>query len=484
MLRSLMHLGFCGLLATAAVAQSRPSSAPAANPAAAQRGAQTAARYELTAQRIIQAAMRENAAYDKLERLCDDVGCRISGSPALERAVDWAVATLRADGQDCVRAEPVMVPKWVRGEESLQMIEPRRRPVEMLGLGGSVGTPEEGITAPVVSVRDENALRELGDAVAGRIVLFDFPMPTGREERGAGYGSAVRFRGNGASWAAKQGAVACLIRSVTTRSLRSPHTGAMHYVDTPRRIPAAAVSVEDAAMISRLCARGVPVVVTLKMQARDERMSPSANVVAELCGSERPDEIVVISGHLDSWDVGQGANDDGGGCATAMEAINVLRKLNLRPRRTIRVVLWTNEENGLAGGRQYARDHEWELPRHVAAIESDSGVFAPTGFSVDHRDAQRQSDAAAELEALMSLVAALEIREAGQGHSGADVSPMREFGVLLMGQNADMTHYFDVHHTHADTLDKVDPYQLSRHVAAMATMAYVLADMPGRLGEN
>lgn len=460
----------------------RPASAPATFVALPPLPPLDAA-YTPVAARIRQAAERGTAAYRKLEELCDDIGHRLSGSPGLEKAVDWAVAALKADGHENVRAEPVMVPKWVRGAESLEMVEPRPQQLSMLGLGGSIGTPPEGITAEVLSVDSLERLTELGAQAKGRIVLFDVPMPTENEAEGQGYGSAAMFRVNGARYASEHGAVAALVRSATTRSLRSPHTGAMRYWEASQRIPTACVATEDAAMISRLLARGKRVVVTLKMEARDEGMAPSANVVAELRGRERPEEIVVIGGHLDSWDVGQGAHDDGGGCVMAMEALTLLRSLDLRPRRTIRVVLFTNEENGLRGGRAYASDHADELGRHVAAIEADSGSHALLGFSVEHRDVAIQARAVGRLREICELIqpgGRLRVREGG---SGADIGPMQPAGVLLMGQNADMTHYFDVHHTHADTVDKVDPTELDRHVAAMATMAYILADVPERLGD-
>ncbi|MCH7527059.1 MAG: M20/M25/M40 family metallo-hydrolase [Planctomycetes bacterium] len=449
-------------------------------------GAETpiADRYRAASQRIITAALSGNDAYRKMEELCDDIGHRLSGSASLDKAIHWAADTLRQDGQENVRLEEVMVPHWVRGAESLTMIEPRMQPLAMLGLGGSVGTPPEGITAPVVSVHNEDELEALGDRVAGKIVLFDNPMPPYTAERGSGYGATVRFRTNGAQLASQYGAVACLVRSVTAKSLHTPHTGAMRYGDAEVKIPAAAISAEEAAMISRLQARGVPVVVTLKMEAKTLDPVRSANVVGELRGRTHPEEIVVVGGHIDSWDVGQGAHDDGGGCVIAMEAINVLRKLNMIPRRTIRVVLWTNEENGLAGGRQYAQDHAAELANHVVAIESDSGVFKPTGYSIDCEDEDREQIAAEQMRDIVTLFASIGATDVEIGSSGADVGPMKKSGVVLMGHRVEGSKYFDYHHTHADTLDKVDPIELSQNVAVLATVAYILADMPERLGEG
>ncbi|MCK6484735.1 MAG: M20/M25/M40 family metallo-hydrolase [Phycisphaerae bacterium] len=440
--------------------------------------------YRSAAERIIRAARAGNDSHTKLEELCLDVGHRLSGSKALDEAVEWAVRALRADGQDNVRAEHVMVPRWVRGRESAELIEPRRAPLAMLGLGGSVATPADGITAEVVVVGDERQLDALGDAVRDKIVLFNNPMPPYDTIRGSSYGETVRFRHGGARLAADKGAVACLIRSVTARSLRSAHTGAMSYGNGNRRIPAAALSIEDAEMIARLAARGKRVVVNLRMEARDEGMVSSANVVAELRGREKPDEIVVIGGHLDSWDVGHGAHDDGAGCVMSMEAVNILRKLRLIPRRTIRVVLFTNEENGLNGAKQYVEDHAHEMGRHVAAIEADSGGFRPTGFSFECEDRTKAAAGERQLRAIAQLMSELGPMRIRSGGSGADVGRMRSKGVFLMGLEVDGSTYFDYHHSHGDTLDKVDPRELTDATAAMAVMAYVIADMPERLGER
>jgi len=479
-----LAVGTFAVLAVASPEGHRWTAGGTGQPAEGRPAAGIARSYEAQAKRILDAALAGNDAYRKLEELCDDIGNRFSGSQNLDRAIVWAVETLRRDGHENVHSETVMVPKWVRGRESLELIEPQRQPVPMLGLGGSVGTPPEGITAPVVAVFDEQELERLGKQVRGKIVLFDHPMSSENEQHGAGYGSAVRFRGAGARLAAKYGAVAALVRSVTTRSLQSPHTGGMGYGDAEAKIPAAAISTEFAAKITRLQKRGIPVTVTLKMEAKlhDEPVE-SANVIAELRGRERPEEVVVVGGHIDSWDVGQGAHDDGAGCVTAMEALKVLRKLDLRPRRTIRVVLWTNEENGLAGGRTYAKDHEDELPRHVAAIEADSGGFRPLGFGITLADETAQKIATEQLREILTLLEPIGATAVQVGHGGADIGPLRPAGVPCLGLSVDMTHYFDVHHTHADTLDKVDPQDLSKDVAAMAVVAYVLADMPGRLGQ-
>ena len=440
--------------------------------------------YREAAQRIINTTMAGNDAYKKMEELCDDIGHRLSGSSQLERAVRWAAESMREDGQENVRLEPVMVPHWVRGAESLSMIAPRKQNLPILGLGGSVGTPPQGITAEVVVAADEKALQAIGEGARGKIVLFNNDMSARSPQGRWNYGTAVRFRSNGARLASEQGALACLIRSVTPNSLRSPHTGAMRYGDAKVKIPAAALTTEDADMIARMCARGVPVKVTLKMDAKTMSDAESANVIGELRGSIWPDEVIVMGGHIDSWDVGQGAHDDAGGCVTAMEAINVLRKLNMRPKRTIRVVLWTNEENGLRGGRAYAKSHAGELENHVAAIEMDHGAFRPVGYSVGCNDKDREKLALEQMRDIMSLFSAFGATGVRDSGGGADISPMRESGVVLMHHEVESSKYFHYHHSPADTLDKIDPEELSQNVAVMATVGYILADMPQKIGDT
>ena len=440
--------------------------------------------FDGTARRIIAAATSSDGAYRKLQQLCDGVGNRISGSETLNKAIAWALGSLKGDGHESVHGEKVMVPKWVRGAESAELVAPRQMKLAMLGLGDSVGTPPAGIEAEVLVAHDEVGLAALGDRVKGRIVLFDNPMPAWHPERGAGYGETVQWRAHGPSKAGAMGAVAVLVRSVTAHSLRSPHTGATHYEDGTVRIPAAALSTEDAAMITRMVGAGERVVVRLKMAAKMHPDAPSANVLAELRGRERPDEVVVIGGHLDSWDVGQGAHDDGAGCVIAMEALTVLRKLGLRPRRTIRVVLWTNEENGLRGGKAYAKAHKSELGGHVAAIESDSGGFAPVGLGVHMIDKGQQALAAEQAGQMLTLLGGLGATRVRAGWGGADISPLGPAGVPMLGLQVHGEHYFDIHHTASDTLDKVDPKELAQCVAVMAVSAWVLAEMPGRLGRT
>ncbi|MDQ2675163.1 MAG: M28 family metallopeptidase [Chloroflexota bacterium] len=438
-------------------------------PAPAQEG-ELAGAYRAAADSLIRAATRDSAAYDRIARLVDGFGHRMTGSRSLEAAIDWILAEMRKDGLQNVRGEPVRVTHWVRGAESAVLVRPRHDTLHLLGLGGSVGTPKGGITAPVLIVSTFDELERRKGEARGKIVLFDAPFTD--------YGETRRYRSEGPSAAARAGAVACLIRSVASFSIRSPHTGRTIYDSTVARIPAAALSVEDAMMLHRMQDRGEQVVVTLKMGARQLPPARSRNVVAELVGREKPDEIVVLGGHIDSWDVGQGAMDDAGGSVAAWEAVRLMKELGLRPRRTVRVVLWTNEENGIEGGRAYRAAHEGELARHVMAMESDGGVFAPVGFAFAGSDsAYALVRQAASLLGAVGATAVDHIPESPD----ADIMPLVQGGVPGIGLRVDDRRYFWYRHSEGDTLDKLDPAEVARCVAAMAVMAYVIADLPGGL---
>ena len=424
-------------------------------------------RYRAAAARIIGAALTSDRAYSRLAHLTDHIGNRLSGSENLERAIEWAVSEMKRDGFDNVRGEKVMVPHWVRGEESLEMLAPVPRKLQMLGLGNSVGTPAEGITAEVVVVRSFEELDRLGEQVRGKIVLYNAPY--------VNYGATVEYRVRGASRAARYGAVAALVRSITPVSLQTPHTGAMNYDPNQPKIPTAAVTIEVAEFLQRMNDRGDHPRVRLKMEAKFLPDAESANVIAELKGSEKPDEVILISGHFDSWDVGQGAHDDGGGCIVAWEAARLLKELGLKPRRTIRVVLWTNEENGLRGGNAYHDAYRADVAKHILAIESDSGVFRPEGFGLASTAPLQVRSNMTEIAKLLSGIGADQIAADG---GGADIGPMMREGVIGASLDVDGAHYFDTHHTQADTLDKVNPRELALCVATMAVMAYVVADLP------
>jgi len=461
------------VLAGPASAQ-QPAAPPAARPAATP----IADKYRATTDRIIAAALADSSAWKRLAELTDRFGHRLSGSASLERAIDWILAEMRKDGLENVRGEPVMVPKWVRGEESAALVSPRPLQLHMIGLGRSVGTPRSGITAPVMVVSSFDELTRRGAEAKGKIVLFDVPFTT--------YGQTVRYRSRGAIEAAKLGAVASLIRSVSSESMQNPHTGAMGYDSAVVRIPAAALSVEDAAMLHRMAARGERVVVTLKMSARTHPDVPSRNAVAELRGREKPDEVVVLGGHIDSWDVGQGAMDDAGGVVATWEAVKLLKRLGLRPRRTVRVVAWTNEENGGRGADAYRDAHRSEVDKHVMALESDNGVFKPLGIGITAGEGGLAM--AADIASLFSAFGAT---AAGAGGGGADTGPLSALGVPTMSPQVDGTRYFWYHHSSADTMDKLNPKDLAECIALIAGVIYVVADMeptlprsPVRRGER
>ncbi|WP_306591562.1 M20/M25/M40 family metallo-hydrolase [Geothrix sp. 21YS21S-4] len=422
-----------------------------------------------TAERLRTEAFRTHGAHEDLTWLCDHIGHRLSGSSQLDKAIAWAQDRMKAAGLSNVHAEPAMVPHWVRGEESARMLSPLPQPLNILGLGGSVGTPEGGLTADVVVVDSFDDLDRLGAAVKGKIVLFDVPYQ--------GYGRTVVYRHDGAARAAKHGAVAALVRSVGPVSLDTPHTGAMDYDPAFPKIPTASVTLEAATQMRRMQARGERISLHLEMGAKTLPDAPSANVVGEIRGTEKPEEVVILSGHLDSWDVGQGAQDDGAGTVMVMEAARLLRTLGLQPRRTLRVVLWTNEENGLRGGKAYRDAHRAELGNIVAAFETDSGSERIKSFSLELRKATPEAKQAA-LESLKGVGAALESFgpiEFRLGGSGADISPMVAEGVPGIGVGHAAAHYFDIHHSRADTLDKVDKDDLAHNAAALAAFAYALA---------
>ncbi|HZM97794.1 MAG TPA: M28 family metallopeptidase [Pyrinomonadaceae bacterium] len=421
--------------------------------------------YRAAAARIIGAALTSDRAYSRLAHLTDHIGHRLSGSKNLERAIEWAATEMKRDGLDNVRPEKVMVPHWVRGEESLEMLTPVPRKLTMLGLGNSIGTPARGITAEVVVVRNFEELDRLGQGARGKIVVYNAAFTN--------YGATVRYRGQGASRAASYGAVAALVRSITPVSLQTPHTGAMQYDPAQPQIPVAAITIEAAELLQRMHDRGDRPTVRLKMEAKFLPDAESANVIAEVKGTERPDEIVLISGHYDSWDVGQGAHDDGGGCIMAWEAARLLKELGLRPKRTIRVVLYTNEENGLRGGNAYRDAYRAELSKHVLAIESDSGTYKPEGFGLATTAPLQLRSNLQEIAKLLAGIGADSIEANG---GGADIGPIMREGVPGANLNVEGSRYFDIHHTPADTIDKINPQDLKLCVASMAVMAYVVAD--------
>ena len=447
--------------------------------------------YKETAQKLIDAALTDDAGYAKLTYLCDRIGNRLSGSPSLTKAIAWAATQMKQDGLINVSTPPVKVPHWVRGQESATLLSPVEKSLHMLGLGMSVATPSGGITADVVVVASFDELQKLGKTVSGKIVLFNAPYE--------GYGRTVQYRVNGASQAAALGAAAVLVRSITPLAMQIPHTGTLEYTAGAPKIAAAAVSPEDAQLLERLQRSGSVPRVHLEMSAHMEPDADAANVIGEIPGSEHPEQVVVMGGHIDSWDVGQGAQDDGSGIMAALEAAALIHKLGLKPKRTIRIAFWVNEENGSRGGEAYRDWIAGKVKDHVAAIEMDGGAETPLGFGYGAFGRRRRlapgvapeppavltPEQTASVAICKEIAKLLEYKiDAGKftpGGGGSDIGPLMQKGVPGLSPTTTGAHYFDWHHTVADTLDKVDPQDFRKNIALLAVLAYVLADMPGRL---
>ncbi|HXG88880.1 MAG TPA: M20/M25/M40 family metallo-hydrolase [Vicinamibacterales bacterium] len=421
------------------------------------------------AARLIKEAQADQFAWNRLAELTDTYGHRLSGSDNLTRAIAWAVETMNKDGLENVHTEKVMVPRWVRGNESVEITEPTRQVIPMLGLGGSVATPPAGLEAEVIVVKNYDELNQRAAEVKGKIVLYNAVYTN--------YGQTNVYRTGGATAAARHGALASLVRAIGPTGLRTPHTGGMTYAEGVTRIPTAAISAEDAERIQRLADRGQRVRARLRMEARFEADVESANVVGEIRGSELPDEVVLVGGHFDSWDLGTGASDDAVGCVVTWEAARLMKKLGIRPRRTVRVVLFTNEENGLRGGNAYRDLYLKQAEQHVLAIESDSGVFAPARLGFTGSDAAQRM-----MRDVGSLLTPLGLQEIGPGGGGADIGPIATAGkVPMLAYSGDSTRYFTIHHTPADTIDRIAPEEVSKAAAALAVVTYVVADAKERL---
>jgi carboxypeptidase Q len=428
--------------------------------------------YDSIAVALFRKALEDNRAYEMLYELTTTIGHRLSGSPQAAQAVEWSRKTMERLGFDRVWLEPVMVPRWVRGtEEAATVLASGTRkaiPLNITALGGSIGTSPEGITAEVVEVKSFEELRALGEKAKGKMVFFNRPMERSLFNTFEAYGRAVNQRSRGAIEAARVGGVAALVRSMTTRIDNFPHTGAMGYVDTIPKIPAAAISTKDAELLSKLLAEEKRVTVQLRLSAHTLPDVESANVIGELRGTEKPEEVIVLGGHLDSWDKGQGAHDDGAGCVQAIEALRLLKELGLKPKRTIRAVMFMNEENGLRGGLAYA---EKARPgeKHLAAMESDAGGFTPRGFGVG------DSSAHAKLVKWAPLFAPIGADRITLGGGGADIAPLARKGVPPIGLTVDSHRYFDYHHSDNDTIEAVNERELALGAAMMAILAYVIA---------
>jgi len=436
--------------------------------------------------KLREAALSSDYAYTQLAHLCNNIGPRLSGSPQAQHAVQYVASELRRLGLD-VQLERVMVPHWVRVAETGELIEfagqapGTTQKIVLTALGGSVATPADGLTAQVIVVESFDQLHALGrERVTGKIVLFDAHFDKRMAAQGFGldaYGEAVIYRGAGPSEAARLGAVASLVRSIGAADYRLPHTGAFGYAGDGPKIPAAAVSAEDADLIAYLASQA-PVRMHLTLTPRTLPDVESYNVIADIRGTEHPEQVVIVSGHLDSWDLGTGAIDDGAGVVVAMQVAQLIKRLGLHPKRTIRVIAWMNEENGLMGGSTYALDHRADLANHIAAIESDLGAGHPVGFSA------HASVKAVEMlrpAAAVLLSAGAGIANRSERSEGADVSPLDAAGVPTLAPIQDNRTYFSYHHTAADTLDKVVPRELAENSAVMAVLAYAIANLPETL---
>lgn len=419
---------------------------------------------------LIEKSLQNTHGYNRLVALCDDIGHRISGSPQLEEAVLWSQEMMKEDGLIDVRTQDIDVNYWKRGRESLTLHKPTNVELPILGLGMSIPTPPTGIRSEVVVVQSFEELEAMDDTlISGKIVAYNVPFTT--------YGETVQYRSKGPSRAAQKGAAAVLVRSVSPKSYQSPHTGALSY-DDGWEIPAAAITLEEAERFQRWQDRGKKIEVELFMDSVMEKNVPSANVIAEIRGTQRPDQIVVIGGHLDSWDVGQGAQDDGAGVIIAMEAARLIAQLKTPPKRTLRVVLFTNEENGLKGARGYAEEFG-EKESHFAAIEADIGAGKPLYFS--YKIPSERPDVESKIQKISldmkPVLKRIGMKELEEGYPGADIGPLVEKGSMGFGLRMDTTGYWPIHHTHADTVDKIERENLQKNIAAMSTLTWYLLNM-------
>src|SRR5438067_3424918 len=465
------------LCAPSVNAQQTPAatSSPSASPTPVVFSAQTLADLK----QLQQAALTSDYAYRQVAHLSNNIGPRLTGSAQAAKAVEYVASELKAIGCE-VQFEGVMVPHWVRGEETAALVQfpgqaaNTTQKIVLCALGDSIATPADGIKAEVSAVRNFDELKSLPrEKVAGKIVLFDYRFDKQMAAEGRGgeaYGEAVVYRADGPSAAARQGAVACLIRSLGGADYRLPHTGQTDYANDAPKIPAGAVTAEDADLIADLVRQG-PVKMKLILTPQQLADVESANVIGDIKGSEHPEQTVIVSGHLDSWDLGTGAIDDGAGVAVSMEAANLIQQLHLKPKRTIRVIAWMNEENGLAGSKQYAKDYGKE--NHFAAMETDGGAGHPLGLNIKGK---------AEVKKMLAPVAAI-LQQSGAGmlnlveHCGADIEPLEKAGVPAFSPIQDSRFYFNYHHTAADTLDKIAPKELAENSAVIAVVAYALANM-------
>jgi len=422
--------------------------------------------------RIFDRELSAGASYEMLEHLSTKIGARLSGSPAAAAAVEFTRQRMM-NFSDTVWLQPVMVPHWVRGRKESGKIHSKKKgtlDVNVCALGGSVGTGLAGISAEVVEIRNWEELRALGaKVIEGKIVFFNRPMDPTLINTFAAYSGAVDQRANGASEAAKFGAIGVVVRSMGSNLEDYPHTGGMRYAPDVKQIPSVAISTMHAELLSTLLKDEKDLRFFFETHCETLPDAPSYNVIGELRGSEFPNEVIVVSGHLDSWDVGQGAHDDGAGCVQAMEVLRLFKLLDYKPKRTIRAVMYMNEENGLRGGLEYAKQAEAKKEKHTAAIESDRGGFSPRGFSMT-----TTKPVSEKIKSWKPLFEPYGLTDFDQPGGGADIGPLGAQGVPLIGFLPDSQRYFRYHHTDQDTFDKVDKRELELGAAAMAALVYMI----------
>jgi hypothetical protein len=429
---------------------------------------------ESTIRKIYDKALAEGQSYQMLEYLSTKIGARLSGSPGAAAAVEWSKQIMKSHGFDSVWLQPVMVPHWVRGKKEVGRVVnlKNRKKIELsiCALGNSVGTGPSGLKANVVEVKSFEELKQLGEKnVKGKIVFFNRPMDPTKINTFAAYGGAVNQRGGGASEAAKYGAVGVIVRSMGINLEDYPHTGSVRYALNLPKLPAVAVSTKHAELLSKLLKEEASLQVYFETYSEMLPDAPSFNVVGELKGSEFPEEIIVVGGHLDSWDLGQGAHDDGTGCVQSIEVLRIFKTMDYKPKRTIRAVMFMNEENGLRGGQEYAKQAEQNNETHIAAMESDAGGFTPRGFTMTGPD-----EVKAKIRAWKPLLESYGLADFSQNGGGADIGPLAPQGVMLIGFSPDSQRYFSYHHTKEDTFDKVDKRELELGSAAMAALIYLI----------
>ncbi len=429
---------------------------------------------ENTIKLLFDAALSKGESYQMLEHLATKIGPRLSGSPGAAAAVEWSRHVMKEYEFDSVWLQPVMVPHWVRGQKEEGRIVNSKKmgtvAVNICALGGSVGTGPNGLAAQVIEVKSFEELKQLGNsAIKGKIVFFNRPMDPTKINTFAAYAGAVNQRGAGASEAARYGAIAVVVRSMGSNLEDYPHTGGMSYQPNIPKIPAVAISTKHAELLSKLLKEDNSLQFYLETHCETLEDAPSYNVIGEIKGTDRPEEVIVVSGHLDSWDLAQGAHDDGAGCVQAIEVLRLFKAIGYRPKHTIRAVMYINEENGLRGGLKYAEVVEAKHEKHIAAMESDRGGFTPRGFSMSASDTERE-----KIRSWKPLLEPYGLSDFSQEGGGADIGPLSRLGVPLIGFLPDSQRYFDYHHTPQDTFDKVNKRELEMGAASMAALTYLI----------